>query len=50
MLMKQKTLFEAHLCLQWTEKKHPKVFCSHFMSFYPIDFIFIGWVGYDKRI
>ena len=32
------------------KKKRAKVFCSHFMSFYPIDFIFIGWVGYDKNL
>ena len=30
----------------WGEKKNSrKLFCSHFMSFYPIDFIFIGWIG-----
>ena len=26
-------------------KNPPKLFCSNFMSFYPIDFIFIGWIG-----
>ena len=27
------------------KKKCTKVFCSHFMSFYPMELIFIGWVG-----
>ena len=31
------------------KKNRPSEFCSHFMSFYPIDFIFIGWVGYDME-
>ena len=31
-------------------KKIRKVFCSSFMSFYPIDFIFIGWIGDIWRI
>ena len=31
------------------KKTRPSEFCSHFMSFYPIDFIFIGWVGYDME-
>ena len=26
------------------KKKRAKVFCSHFMSFYPFQLIFIGWV------
>ena len=26
-------------------KKSPKVFCSNFMSFYPMELIFIGWIG-----
>ena len=26
-------------------KNSLKVFCSHFMSFYPFELIFIGWVG-----
>ena len=43
-------IFNIRLRVQWTEKKRTKVFCSHFMSFYPIDFIFIGWVGYDKNL
>ena len=31
------------------QKNCTKLFCSHFMSFYPIDFIFIGCIGYDMR-
>ena len=31
------------------EKKRPKWFCSNFMSFSPIDFIFIGCIGYDDK-
>ena len=29
------------------KKKRPIWFCSNFMSFSPIDFIFIGWIGYE---
>ena len=33
--------------LQWGEKKNRTfLICSIFMSFSPIDFIFIGWIGY----
>ena len=31
------------------EKKRAIWFCSNFMSFSPIDFIFIGWIGYDEN-
>ena len=27
------------------KKKTAKVFCSNFMSFYPMELIFIGWIG-----
>ena len=30
-------------------KKRAFLFCSNFMSFSPIDFIFIGWIGYDGK-
>ena len=30
-------------------KKRKKWFCSNFMSFSPIDFIFIGCIGYDDK-
>ena len=30
-------------------KKRTKWFCSNFMSFSPIDFIFIGCIGYDDK-
>ena len=31
--------------IQWGGKKPAKVFCSNFMSFYPFELIFIGWIG-----
>ena len=31
------------------KKKRRKSFCSHFMSFHPIYFIFIGWIGKDVK-
>ena len=38
------------ICTVDGKKNLPKVFCSHFKGFYPIDFIFIEWVGYDKNL
>ena len=35
-----------YIYIQWW-KKRAKWFCSNFMSFSPIDFIFIGWIGYE---
>ena len=41
-----KTFFEfENLCHTVGGKNPYKLFCSHFMSFYPIDFIFIGCIG-----
>ena len=47
---KQWDLSQLHFQKGYREgKKNPKLFCSHFMSFYPIDFIFGGCIGEDQE-
>ena len=38
-----------NIALPWGKKIEPKLFCSHFMSFYPIPFIFRGCIGENQE-
>ena len=41
--------YRLQRCAVRGKKKRAKWFCSNFMSFSPIDFIFIGCIGYDDK-
>ena len=41
----QELILEELFDVLWGKKKGPNLFCSNFMSFCPIELIFIGWIG-----